>query len=90
MTKADLVGIVAKKTGITKAAADKALNGFLDSVQEALVTDGKLTLTGFGTFVVELRKARKGRNPRTGDPIDIPARNVVKFRPGKGLRDAVK
>ena len=52
--------------------------------------DGKLTLTGFGAFAVETRKARKGRNPRTGAEIQIPASKVVKFRPGKNLKDAVK
>ncbi len=90
MTKSDLVDQIAKKTGSTKAAAEKVLQGFLGSVQEALVKDGKITLTGFGTFSVETRKARTGRNPRTGEPMKIPATNVVKFRAGKNLKESVK
>lgn len=90
MTKSDLVDQIAKKTGSTKAAAEKVLQGFLGSVQEALVQDGKITLTGFGTFSVETRKARTGRNPRTGEPMKIPATNVVKFRAGKNLKESVK
>lgn len=90
MTKSELVDQIAKKTGSTKAAAEKVLQGFLDSVQEALVSEGKITLTGFGTFAVETRKARTGRNPRTGEPMNIPATNVVKFRAGKNLKESVK
>ena len=90
MTKADLVVKIAEKTGLTKANAERALNAFLESVEATLVTDGKLTLTGFGTFMVDERKARTGRNPRTGAEIKIPASKVVKFRPGKLLKDAIK
>ncbi|WP_029894916.1 HU family DNA-binding protein [Desulfohalovibrio reitneri] len=90
MTKADLVAKIAEKASMTKADAERALNAFLDSVESTLVKEGKLTLTGFGTFVVEERKARTGRNPRTGQSITIPAAKVVKFRPGKLLKDAVK
>lgn len=90
MTKADLVVKIAEKAGITKANAERALNAFLEAVEATLVADGKLTLTGFGTFMVEERQARTGRNPRTGTAINIPASKVVKFRPGKLLKDAVK
>jgi DNA-binding protein HU-beta len=90
MTKADLVVKIAEKANITKANAERALNAFLETVEATLVKDGKLTLTGFGTFVVEERKSRTGRNPRTGAKIKIPATKVVKFRPGKLLKDAVK
>lgn len=90
MTKAELVVKIADKAGMTKANAERALNAFLDSVEDTLVKDGKLMLTGFGTFSVEVRKARKGRNPRTGQEIEIPESKVVKFRPGKLLKDAVK
>ncbi|MFO7727658.1 MAG: HU family DNA-binding protein [Desulfonatronovibrio sp.] len=90
MTKADLVSKMADKAGLTKTDSEKALNAFLESVEETLVSEGKLTLTGFGTFAVEQRKARNGRNPRTGEEIKIPACKVVKFRPGKILKDAVK
>lgn len=90
MTKADLVEKIAEKANLTKANAERALNAFLDSVEDVLVKEGKLTLTGFGTFVVETRQERQGRNPRTGAPLVIPAAKVVKFRPGKLLKDAVK
>ncbi len=90
MTKAELVGMMAEKANLTKADAERALKYFLDAVQETLVNEGKLTLTGFGTFTVEERQARDGRNPRTGEKLSIPACKVVKFRPGKDLKDAVK
>ncbi|QGY41154.1 DNA-binding protein [Pseudodesulfovibrio cashew] len=90
MTKADLVDKIAEKAKLTKTGAEKALNAFLEAVEDTLVKEGKLTLTGFGTFAVDERKARVGRNPRTGAEIKIPATKVVKFRPGKILKDAVK
>lgn len=90
MTKADLVAKISSKAGITKAAAERILNATLASIQDVLAKEGKLTLTGFATFSVESRKARKGRNPRTGEVITIPASKVVKFRPGKNLKDSVK
>ena len=90
MTKADLVAQIASKVSITKAAAERTLNATLISIEEVLAKEGKLTLTGFATLSGESRKARKGRNPRTGEMITIPASKVVKFRPGKALKDAVK
>lgn len=89
MTKADLVEKIATKANLTKAAAERALNAFLASVTDGLKQEEKLTLTGFGTFVVENRKARQGRNPRTGAAITIPASKMVKFRPGKQLKDSI-
>jgi DNA-binding protein HU-beta len=90
MTKADLVEQAAKDAGISKVAASTALNSFMDSITKTLKKkSGKVTLVGFGTFSKVRRKARKGRNPQTGEPIKIKACNVVKFRPGKKLRDAV-
>lgn len=90
MTKADLVDQIAARANMTKASAERVLNSFLDSVKEGLAQEGKLSLMGFGTFAVESRKARQGRNPRTGEAITIPAAKMVKFRPGKILKDAVK
>jgi len=90
MTKAELVAKMADKAGLSKADAERALKYFIESVQETLVSEGKLTLTGFGTFMVEERQARTGRNPRTGEELKIPACKVVKFRPGKDLKDAIK
>lgn len=89
MTKAELVSKMAEGAGITKAAASKALDAFIDAVTQALKKEEKVTLVGFGTFSVAKRKARKGRNPRTGKEIKIPARTVPKFTPGKALREAV-
>ena len=89
MTKADLVANIASQANLTKADAERALNAFLDNVTTALKSSGKLTLTGFGTFVVAERKARMGRNPQTGAPIQIKAGKTVRFRAGKGLKDAL-
>ena len=90
MTKAELVELAANDAKISKVAAAAALNSFMDSVTKALKKkNGKVTLVGFGTFSKSRRKARKGRNPQTGEPIKIKASNVVKFSPGKKLKDAV-
>ena len=90
MTKAELVEMMAKDANISKVAASTALDSFMTNVTKSLKKkDGKVTLVGFGTFAKIRRKARKGRNPQTGDSIKIKARNVVKFRPGKKLKDAI-
>jgi DNA-binding protein HU-beta len=90
MTKAELIEKMAKDAKITKAAAGTALDSFFDGVTKALKKkDGKVTLVGFGTFSKGRRKARKGRNPQTGAEIKIKASNVVKFKAGKKLKDAV-
>jgi len=90
MTKAELVEKMAADAGITKVAAAAALDSFIASVSKALKKkDGKITLVGFGTFLKGRRKARKGRNPQTGEAIKIKAANVVKFKAGKKLKDAV-
>jgi DNA-binding protein HU-beta len=90
MTKAELIEKMAKDAGISKAAANDALNAFTDGITKALKKkDGKVTLVGFGTFQKVRRKARKGRNPQTGEAIKIKASNAVKFKPGKKLSDAV-
>jgi DNA-binding protein HU-beta len=90
MTKAELVDKMAKDAGISKVAAQTALNSFMDSVSKTLKKkDGKVTLVGFGTFSKSRRKARKGRNPQTGEPIKIKASTVVKFKAGKKLKDSL-
>ena len=87
MTKAELIEKMATDAGISKAAANAALNSFVSNVTKALKKkDGKVTLVGFGTFQKVRRKARKGRNPQTGEPLKIKAKNVVKFKPGKQLK----
>lgn len=90
MTKAELIDQMANDAGISKTAADAALNSFIANVTTALKKkDGKVTLVGFGTFSKVRRKARKGRNPQTGEAIKIKASNAVKFKAGKKLKDAV-
>lgn len=90
MTKAELVEQMAKDAGISKVAATAALDSFVANVGKTLKKkDGKVTLVGFGTFSKGRRKARKGRNPQTGDPIKIKASTVVKFKAGKKLKDAI-
>jgi len=90
MTKAELIETMAKDAGISKAAAAKALDSFTASVTKSLKKkDGRLTLVGFGTFSKAYRKARKGRNPQSGEMIKIKAKNVVKFKAGKNLKNAV-
>lgn len=90
MTKAELIDKIAANAGLTKTDAGKALDATIDSVKAALKKGQKVTLVGFGTFSVSKRKARKGRNPRTGAEIKIPATKVPKFTAGKTLKDAVR
>jgi DNA-binding protein HU-beta len=90
MTKAELIAFMAGQADVTKAAAAKALQAYMDAVAKELKKNGKLGLVGFGTFAVIKRKAREGRNPQTGKTIKIPAKKVVKFKAGKGLTDKVK
>jgi DNA-binding protein HU-beta len=89
MTKAELINTMAAGAKISKVAAGKALDAFVDSVRGALKKEEKVTLVGFGTFSVSNRKARKGRNPKTGKEIKIPARKVPKFKAGKAFKEAV-
>ena len=89
MKKAEMVSKLAESTGMTKKDAQKALAGVLNIISNELKAGGTVTLTGFGTFSVAERKARAGRNPQTGQPIDIPAARVPKFKAGKLLKDAV-
>jgi DNA-binding protein HU-beta len=90
MTKTELIAVIARVAGITKAAATKALEAYVGAVTKELKKSGRLGLVGFGTFSVVKRKAREGRNPQTGKAIKIPAKKVVKFKAGKELADKVK
>jgi len=90
MNKGDLVERVAKKCDLSKADAEKALNSILRAISDAVVNGDKVTLIGFGTFSVSKRAAREGRNPQTGETMNIPAKKVVKFKAGSKLADAVK
>ena len=89
MTKAELIDVMAEKANTSKAAAKRFLDAFTDTVTDSLKSGDKVTLVGFGTFSVTERKARKGRNPRTGDEIEIPGGSAPKFKAGKGLKDKV-
>ena len=90
MTKAELVDKIASGAGLSKTDALKSLDASLNAIRSALKKGQKVTLVGFGTFSVAKRKSRKGRNPRTGDIITIPASKIPKFTSGKSLKEAVK
>jgi DNA-binding protein HU-beta len=90
MAKADFIETIAKDAGVSKTAANKLLDSFVESIKQALKKkDGKITLVGFGTFAKVHRKARKGVNPATGEKINIKARNAVTFKAGKELKEAL-
>lgn len=90
MNKADLVAKVASSTGLTKKAAQDAMEAMMEAVMTSISKGDSVTLTGFGTFKASNRAARNGRNPQTGQVIKIPARTVPVFRPGKEFKDMVK
>lgn len=89
MNKSELIEHIAKQADISKAAAGRSLEAVIGAVRTTLKKGGSVTIPGFGTFAVTKRAARTGRNPRTGAAIKIKAAKVPKFRPGKGLRDAM-
>lgn len=89
MNKAELISNVAEKTELTKKDAEKAVGAILSTIEEALSRGEKVQLVGFGTFEIRERAARKGRNPQTGEEIDIAAARVPVFKAGKALKDAV-
>lgn len=88
--KADLIDGVAAKSGLTKKDATAAVEALFEVVTETLAEGERVQVIGFGSFEVRERAARKGRNPQTGDEIEIPATKVPAFKAGKGLKDAVK
>ena len=89
MNKAELVDSIAEQANINKADAERALNAFISSVQSAVANDDKVTLPGFGSFSRSSRAARTGRNPRTGEPVQIAASKGVKFSAGAAFKSAV-
>lgn len=89
MTKAELISAVAEKSELTKKDSDKAVTAVIDAITEALVKGDKVSLVGFGTFEVKNRAARKGINPRTKEPMPIPASKLPAFKAGKALKEAV-
>jgi DNA-binding protein HU-beta len=89
MNKSDLVDAVASSAGITKASAEKAVSGVFSAISNELSNGGSFALVGFGSFSVSSRSARTGKNPKTGEAINIPAKKVVKFSAGKALKESV-
>jgi len=89
MNKKDLIENIAEAVDTTKAEAERMVDAFMDTVTGALKKGDSVALTGFGTFSVTKRKARTARNPRTGEVVKVAAKNAPKFKPGKGLKDAV-
>jgi len=89
MNKGDLIDAVADETGLSKADAARAVDGVIGAITAALKAGNQVSLVGFGTFSVKARAARQGRNPRTGETIQIKASNVPGFKAGKALKDAV-
>jgi len=90
MNKAQLAEEVLSRTELTKRAAREAVSAIISVTTDSLARQEKVTLVGFGTFQIMERKARRGRNPQTGETIQIPAKKVPKFRPGKGLRERIR
>ena len=90
MTKADLIESVAAKLDLPKGQAERAVGMVFEDIIQALRTGDKVNISGFGTFAVSERKARTGRNPKTGESIEIPASKSAKFKPGKSLKDELK
>lgn len=89
MTKADLVEIVAKEADMTKKDVEQLVEIIFDSIVSTLNQGEKIELRGFGSFRVRERNARKGRNPKTGEPVEIPAKRVAYFKPGKDLKEII-
>lgn len=89
MNKGELVASVAEKAGLQKREAERAIDAFIETVQETLANGDKVTVVGFGTFEVRERQARTGRNPQTGEQIQIAAARVPVFRAGKGFKESV-
>ena len=89
MNKNDLISAVSESSGLSRSDASNAVEGVFDAIQKALTNGDDVRLVGFGTFTVAKRKASTGRNPQTGEPMEIKASNQPKFKAGKGLKDAV-
>ncbi len=90
MNKSELIDYIAKEADLSKASAGRSLDAMIDGISHALSKDEQVTLVGFGTFKVNRRAARNGRNPQTGDVIKIKASKVPSFKAGKALKDAVQ
>lgn len=89
MSKTELVNYIAEETGLTKADASRALEAMISGVTEGLKKEGKVTITGFATFTAKKKAAKTGRNPRTGETVNIPARVAATIKAGSKLKDAL-
>lgn len=89
MNKSELINAIVGDTGASKADVDKVLNATIQSITNTLKSGGSVTIVGFGTFMVRSRASRTGRNPRTGETINIPASRVPAFKPGKSLKSSL-
>jgi len=89
MSKTDLVNYIAEETGLTKADSTRALEAVVSGITKGLKEEGKVTLTGFCTFTAKAKEAKVGRNPRTGEAVNIPARTAVVVKAGSKLKDAL-
>ena len=89
MTKKDMAKAIAEETGVSQLQAREIVQKVLDRITETLVQEGRIELRNFGVFEVKQRKARKGRNPRTGEKVKVPAKMVVTFRPGRQMEERV-
>lgn len=90
MNKKGLIDVTSKLSGLTKKDTEIILNALTESIEDSLARHEKVTLVGFGSFNITTRKARIGRNPQTQEKIEIPEKNVVKFKPSKNLKEAVE
>ena len=89
MTKAEIVEQIAQMTGLTKTDTALVVEGMIETLKDALIDGATIEIRGFGTFKIKQRAARRARNPRTGEPVDIPAKFVPTFKPSRDLKDAV-
>ena len=89
MKKSDMISALAEKTGVSKADAERVFNATFDLIKSELADGNNVAIAGFGTFKVSKRSARTGRNPQTGETLNIPARNAVSFKAGTALKDSV-
>jgi integration host factor beta subunit len=89
MTKAEIVEHIAQTTGLTKTDTSLVVEGMIETLKKALIEGDTVEIRGFGTFRIKQRAARRARNPRTGEPVDIPAKYVPTFKPSRELKDAV-
>ncbi len=90
MNKSDLIAKIAERLDVSNAESEKTVNLVLETIKDGINNNGRVTLTGFGSFDMRSRKAREGRNPQTGEPMQIPASRTVGFKPGKAWKELLQ